>query len=539
MVPPHGWMCVTTGATVKAELPGRLAALLATAFLAAFLLYPLGVILARSFAGADLASALSLLTSSITRERLLFTVSQAALSTLGTVILGVPVGVLLARRTFPGKRFLLAFFTVPFVLPTLVVAAGFLALLGPNGALGLNLRNTVAIIIIAHVFYNFAIVARSVHGFLAGRGVLLERAAAVLGAGPWRRFWRVTLPAALPSIFASSLLVFLFCFMSFGIILVLAPQPVFGTIEVEVYRLSARFFRLDLAAVLALLQLIIALVLSAVYTRLQRGFQTESTASEFAPTERGGIAALVVVVAALLIAAPLLSLVIGAFTASGTWSTQAFTDALQAGGTLAYKSFAHVLWNSLRFAAVSAVLAVIVGFFFAYAVVRGNQRWLDTLSLLPLATSPVTLGFGYLLAYPALVTTAWGIPLAHALIAFPFVARTVLPALRAQPRSISAQAALLGAGPWRRLVRVDIPLLFPALRTSLVFALAISFGEFGASLLLLRPEFATLPMAIYDFLNRAGTKNYGIGLALAVLLMVVVTLIMMLFSGRKRQGEFV
>lgn len=532
-------MCATTGETVKAELPGRLAALLATAFLVAFLLYPLGVILARSFTGADFASAFALLTSAITRERLLFTVSQAALSTLGTVIVGVPVGVLLARRAFPGKRFLLALFTVPFVLPTLVVAAGFLALLGPNGALGVNLRNTLGIILIAHVFYNFAIIARSVHGFLAGRGMLLERAAAMLGAGPWRRFWRVTLPAALPSIFASSLLVFLFCFMSFGIILVLAPQPVFGTIEVEVYRLSARFFRLDLAAVLAVLQLVIALALGAIYTRLQRSFQTESTASEFAVTQRGGFAIVVVVIAALLIAAPLVSLVVGAFTASGTWSTQAFTDALQAGGTLAYRSFSHVLWNSLRFAALSAALAVVVGFSFAYAVVRGNQRWLDTFSLLPLATSPVTLGFGYLLAYPALITTAWGIPLAHALIAFPFVARTLLPALRAQPRVISDQAALLGAGPWRRLFRVDIPLLLPALRTSVVFAIAISFGEFGASLLLLRPEFATLPMAIYDFLHRAGTTNYGIGLALAVFLMVIVTGIMMLFSGRKRHGEFV
>src|SRR5690625_3929785 len=532
-------MYVKTGALVKAELPGRLAALAATLFLGVFLLYPLWVILARSFAGADIGAALALLTSDITKNRLWFTISQAGLSTLGTIVIGVPVGVLFARRNFPGKQFLLALFTVQFVLPNVVVAAGFLVLLGPNGLLGVNMRNTLAIILIAHIFFNFAIIARSVHGFLAGRGLALERAAAMLGAGPLRRFWRVTLPAALPAIFASSLLVFLFCFTSFGIILILAPQPIFGTLEVEIYRLSARLFRLDLAGVLVVLQLLVALIVSVVYTRLQRRFQTESTRDEFAALPSGGTGFFVIGAATLFIAAPLISLLIGALTAHGTFGLSAFRQAFAAGGTLSYRSFGHVLGNSLQFAALSALLATTVGLVFAYAVVRGKQQWLDTLSLLPLATSPVTLGFGYLLAYPGLVTTAWGIPLAHTLIAFPFVARTLIPALRAQPKSLPSQAALLGASAWRRLWRIDVPLLIPALRTSFIFAVAISFGEFGASLLLLRPEYATLPAAIYSFLNKPGAGNYAIGLALAVVLMVVVGGIMLLLGGRRRQGEFV
>lgn len=529
---------------MKAELPGRLAAIFAALFLGVFLLYPLWVILARSFAGADIQAALALLTSDITTRRLWFTLSQAALSTIGTIIIGVPVGVLFARRDFPGKQALLALFTVPFVLPTVVVAAGFLALLGPNGFMGVNLRNTLAIILIAHIFFNFAIIARSVHGFLAGRGLAIERAAAMLGAGPLRRFWRVTLPAALPAILASSLLVFLFCFTSFGIILILAPQPIFGTLEVEIYRLSARLFRLDLAGVLVLLQLLIALVVSVIYTRLQRRFQTESVHGEIAPLTTGspartGMGFVVIGAATLFIAAPLVSLIVGAFTASGSFGFGAFKAAFAAGGSLSYRSFGHVLSNSLTFAGLSALLATGVGFIFAYAVVRGQQRWLDVFSLIPLATSPVTLGFGYLLAYPGLVTTVWGIPIAHTLIAFPFVARTLIPALRAQPRSLPSQAALLGATTWRRIWRVDVPLLLPALRTSFIFAVAISFGEFGASLLLLRPEFATLPAAIYSFLNKPGAGNYAIGLALAVVLMAVVGGIMMLLGGRRKQGEFV
>src|SRR5690606_33046575 len=181
-------------------------------------------------------------------ERLAFTFGQALLSTLLTVALGLPTALLFARYRFLGRRALTAAFTVPFVMPTVVAGIGFLALVGPNGVVGADLRNTLAVILLAHVFYNFAVVARLVGGFLEGVAPRLEQAAATLGAGPWRSLWRVTLPLALPATLAAAALVFIFCFTSFGVILILAPAAPFATLEVEVYRLTERLLQLDAAA---------------------------------------------------------------------------------------------------------------------------------------------------------------------------------------------------------------------------------------------------------------------------------------------------
>ena len=177
---------------------------------------------------------------------------------------------------------------------------------------------------------------------------------------------------------------------------------------------------------------------------------------------------------------------------------------------------------------------MLLGLTFAYAVARGGWKFLDQLSLLPLATSPITLAFGYLITYPVLVTTVWGIPLAHALIAFPFVTRTLLPALRSQPNSLVGAAATLGAGPLRTLVRVELPLLAPSLAVATAFAFAISLGEFGATLLLSRPEYATLSTAIFDRLGRPGAANYGAALAVAVVLMALTALVMLVLQRRVR-----
>src|SRR5690606_15385520 len=147
---------------------------------------------------------------------------------------------------------------------------------------------------------------------------------------------------------------------------------------------------------------------------------------------------------------------------------------LEAPRSVGFATLGLGLRNSLTFAALSTAAALALGTAFAYAVTRGRWRWLDGLSLLPLATSPVTLGLGYLIAYPWLVATFWGVPLAHALIAFPFVTRTLLPALRALPAGQVAAAVTLGAGPWRTLRRVELPQLLPSLAVAAAFAFAVS-----------------------------------------------------------------
>ena len=524
---------------------GHASGALALAFLAFALLVPLAAIVWRGVAppGAQpLAGLVAALTDPYYLGRLWFTTWQASVSTVLTVLLGLPTALLLARYRFAGRRLLAAAFTVPFVMPTVVAGMGFLALAGPRGVLGVDLRGTLLIVLAAHVFYNFAVVARLVSGFLEGVGPRLEQAAATLGAGAWRTLWRVTLPLALPATVAAATLVFIFCFTSFGVILILAPQARFATLEVELYRLTLRLLRGDAAAALALLQLAVVGALGWAYTRLQSRLAVPLAAGRAAARRpRGAGAALLgadLLVVAAVVLAPLLALTAQALTGpDGSFPSAYNLRAMaEAPRSIGFATLGLGLRNSLTFGALSSAVALVVGTAFAYAVARGGWRWLDGLSLLPLATSPVTLGLGYLIAYPWLVATFWGVPLAHALIAFPFVTRTLLPALRALPAGQVRAAATLGAGPWRTLWRVELPQLLPSLAVAAAFAFAVSLGEFGASLLLLRPELATLPVAIYDRLGRPGAANYGAALGLALVLMAVTALVMLVLQRRER-GE--
>ena len=139
------------------------------------------------------------------RHVIWFTVWQAALSTVLTLAVALPGAYILTRYDFPGRRIVRALVTVPFVLPTVVVGTAFAALLGSGGPLaGLGLDQTVWAILIAHVFFNYAVVVRTVGGLWSHLDPHQEEAARMLGAGRWRAFRAVTLPALRPAIATAS-----------------------------------------------------------------------------------------------------------------------------------------------------------------------------------------------------------------------------------------------------------------------------------------------------------------------------------------------
>jgi thiamine transport system permease protein len=145
--------------------------------------------------------------------------------------------------------------------------------------------------------------------------------------------------------------------------------------------------------------------------------------------------------------------------------------------------------------------------------------------MLPLGTSAVTLGLGFIiaLAHPPLDLRASPllIPIAHTLVSFPFVVRSLTPALRSIQPGLRQAAAVLGASPRQVLRHIDLPIVGKALMVAATFAFTISLGEFGASSLISRPEFPTIPIVIYRFLSRPGGLNYGQALALSTILMGV------------------
>lgn len=505
-------------------------------FLGYFYAYPLISITVRGLT-SDGAIDLSVIGRIVTDETLqgvaLFTVTQALLSTILTIIVGLPTAWVFARFDFPGKRVLSAATLVPFVLPTLVVGTTFLNMLGPRGILGIDLSGTLWIILIAHVFYNFAIVVRGVGSYWARIDPRILEAARSLGASPWTAFRTVTLPLLRPAIASTSSLVFLFAFTSFGVVLLLGDLS-HSTIEVEIWRQATAFLRVDVASTLAVLQLIGVGVILVLYGRFERRTRAEFRHNVIAPTRPHGrrqrtLVGVILTTAILFIGVPLALLVARSLQAPGGGfgfnnyrnlvdlprQTAAFIDPIEA------------IANSLRFAAVAVVIALGIGILASAALSYANRRvarGFDIFVMLPLGTSAVTIGFGFLVAldWPIdLRTSIILIPIAHALVGIPFVVRSVNPTLGSIQQHLREAAATLGADRWQTWLTVDLRLISRAALVGGAFAFAISMGEFGATTFIARPATPTIPIAIFRYLGRPGAAPFGAALALSVVLMVV------------------
>ncbi len=511
--------------------PAWVLGLVPAAFLALFFAWPLVSILSRGLSTAGLAR----LSDPYTWQVVRFTLVQAVLSTVLTLCVALPGAYVTARLAFRGRRALVVVMTVPFVLPTVVVGLAFRQVLPPSWV------GTLAAILVAHVFFNYAVVVRVVGGLWGQLDPRYEQAARSLGARPWRAFRTVTWPLLRPAVVAATVLVFLFTFTSFGVVLLLGG-PGSSTLEVEVYRRTAQLLDLPGAAVLAVLQLVLLGVVLLVAARVQaRGSVRQALR---APGQHGGavrgagrrllLGAVLVSVAGLLVL-PMAALVVGSLRVHGAWGLS-WWRALGSvdAGTTAYAPPWDSVRVSLQYAVVTAVLAVLVGGLAACAVAYSGRAGglLGTAATLPLGTSAVTVGFGMVLAFSRapldLRGSWWLVPLAHTLVAVPLVLAVVLPVLRSIDPRLRQVAAMLGARPARAWRTVDLPLLGRALAVGAGFAFAVSLGEFGATAFLARSGSPTLPVQIATLLQRPGEVRYGAALALATVLMLVTVLALLL-----------
>jgi len=236
-----------------------------------------------------------------------------------------------------------------------------------------------------------------------------------------------------------------------------------------------------------------------------------------------------------VLATPLAALVVRSLRVAGAWSFDAYRALAETGrGSVAFVPPLEALGNSLAMAVVAASVALVVGGSAAHVIARrqpdrrrGARRTVafDALLMLPLGTSAVTIGFGFVLALdrpPVDLRDSWLlIPLAQALVAMPFVVRVLVPAWRGIDERHREAARVLGAGPWRVWREIDLPLLGRAGVVALGFAMAISLGEFGATVFLARPDLPTLPVLIERLLGRPGASNTGQAMAASTLLMLL------------------
>jgi thiamine transport system permease protein len=470
-----------------------------------------------------------------------FTAYQAALSTVASVALGLPGAVVLARYEFRGRRTLRSLTILPFVLPGILVAVGFLAMFGKQGVLNdvlgalgaasVELVFTLEIVVLAHAFYNAPLVTRLVTAALESVDARQVETARAMGASRLRAFVDVVVPRLLPALLTAALLTFVFTFMTFPIVLALGGLQE-ATVEVWIFA-RVRDLAIQEAAALATVETAVSLGLTYLYLRYEARQVGASEAGQPLPrrplvdgwaslTDPRRVALLSYgLVVAVVFVGPLASLVLesvttpeGAFT-TAYWEFLASHQASTAVGTT--RPLPAVV-NSLLFGVGTLVLAVPMGVVVAVVATSGSpgSRAAEAALTAPLAVSGIVVGIGLLqaLVFGTLlfgtrvtVTGPVAIVLAHAVAAYPFVTRSVAPALGGlDPRLVDA-ARSLGASRVRALVDVELPLVAPAVLAGAAFAFAISVGEFDSTVLLAEAvDSYTMPVALERYV---GTRSLG------------------------------
>jgi thiamine transport system permease protein len=513
------------------RLPRQVVVALAVVPVAALLLlyaWPLATLVARVVGPGTIADTL---TAPGVAATIWFTLWQAVFSTVLTLLVGLPVTWLLARWRVRGRRAVLAAVTVPFLLPTVVVGAAFAALL-PDSWLG-----SVRAVLLAHVYFNVAVVVRVVGGLWTRMPHDLTAAAATLGAPPWGTFRRVTLPLLRPALLGAAGVVFVFTFTSFGMIRILG-SPARPTLEVEIARRATQLGDVGGAAALSMVQLAALIVVVTVTARSQRR-STPTFAGRSGPqlplrNRRRTLHVLAAVTFAVALI-PIAAMVLRSLRIRNRWSAagwRALVDPVDDRPGLGIGiDAAASIGLSLRAAAVAAVVATVIGGLAVLAITatQVGGRLLDAGLMLPLATSSVTLGLGMLITFdtPPIDWRAqwWFVPLGQALVAAPFVVRSLLPTMRSIPPDMRAAAATLGASPLRAWREIDLRVICRPLLAAGAFAAAISLGEFGATSVLSRTGDDTLPLAIDALLGRTGDLLRAQGFALATILFVLTALL--------------
>lgn len=507
--------------TQKSTLTARALLVIPLAVVALFVLFPLATILSQ-FARFD--ALWDAITLPAMQRVWWFSLWQAIVSTFLTLLVGLPPTWLLARFTFRGARLLAGILTVPFLMPAVVVATGIRSVL-PDGG--------VPAIVWAHVAFNVAVVVRVV----GPRWALLDQGqidtAADLGARPTRILTAVVWPHIKPAIVNASALVFVFCFTSFAIVSILGGVSR-RTIEGEIFIQAIRLGDTSTATALALLQAVIVIAVVVLASRYQNTNVMTLVSTSAAPVRHRVAFLPCVAVPVAVVITPLVFVIVRSITVNNGLTLDGFRWLFDGTTDVAGVKIASVLRTSAIFAISSALIATVLALIVSTSMVTENAsrasvpwwpRFVSFLSTAPMVISSVTLGLGLIIAFDQWPvdwrSQPWLIPVTHAVIALPLATYVLIPATRAIPSELRMAAASLGSGPLRTWVRVDLPLLMPAIRRASGLCAAVSLGEFGATSFLSRSGSMTIPLAIGQLVNRPGDVLPQSAFALATITIVM------------------
>lgn len=478
-------------------------------------------------------------------------------------LIGVPLAFLFARYDFPGRRLLGALVALPVVLPPLVGVIAFLFLFGETGFLARlvqallgssdppwRLQGAGAILLV-HAYSMYVYFYLFARAGLAGLDASLLEAAAALGAGPRRTLFRVTLPLLRPALAGAAILTFLTSLASFS-----APYIFGGGFRVMTTQIVATRLNGDVAmAMVETVSLTLVALVGLWLLRRSEGGEVSGGRKGAAPPRRKAgrrqrmlltLAASVLTVILLL---PHFTLVLLSFVPVGTWTTEALPPAYTAGNYLALLSEPErfrPLFNSLWMATLAMIVAMVIAVMAGHLVVRRRTpgaRLIEWLLSLPWAVpgTVFAIALATMFAVDApwagrvvLIGTLWLLPLAYLVRNLPMAGRAVVAGYRQLDPSMEEAAASLGAGRWRTLRRVTLPLLKPALAAGATLAFATGLGDFVTSIMLY--TYDTRPISL-EILSSMRNSDIGIAAAYGVFLMVISAVVFALGSERKTATE--
>lgn len=491
---------------------------------------------------------MKVLQSASLQRSLKFTLIQAVLSALLSILFALPGAALFSRYRFPFKKALLSLSSVSFILPPILVVLAFVQFWGKQGwvnqiwqfirpeAEPIRVLYSAKAILMAHVFYNLPLALRFIYDGWSTIPQNQNEAAASLGASPRAAFMRIILPQLMRSVLSAFLIIFLYCFLSFSIILVLGGGPRYSTLEVEIYQQIKFSGNYVSGGITALIELSISLMVLLCYFYFEnRGKRMDHPEMELGDNRElnrpGKILLLFYSVLYLLfLAAPMMALISQSFIYRKGWGAEAqfslhwYQSLFRGQGQSGSRSLLAIA-NSLRYALASTGLILLISTAIAHWSLKKRlalPRFTQILVLLPMGISSVILALGYLtlsvkLPYESPVKSLL-IILIHLFISLPFAYRSVSNRIGQIPPSLIMAAENLGASPLRTLIHIEWPVLKQALFTGAIFAFALSMGEVNAVLILSGPEQSTIPLEIYRMI---GHYNFNGASAMGSLLILI------------------
>lgn len=540
----------------------RLSALLVyalmTAFFGCFFAYPLWITLEQAFTLTDGRFTFEFVgevfMNPLYREGLANSFWLACWTTLGCLLLAVPLALLVARHQFPGKTWLNSLVLMPLVLPPFVGAIGVKAILGQAGALNALLidlgwmdpqhpadwlgMHPMAGIILMEVLHLYPILYLNVAAALAGLDPALEEAASSLGCPPWRRLWRVTLPLVRPGLFAGGTLVFIWSFTELGVPLVFDFDRV---TSVQIFRslndLSDNPFPYALVAVMLFFSTVIYAVGKGGFgsggAMVGGGRAVTARQVTRLPYGLGWLASLVFALVILVAVLPHIGVILLSFADDWyatvlpeRWTLGHYAEALGHELTLAS------ITNSLKYSVAAVLLALVLGTGVAWLNVRTRffgRQLLDFMAMMPLAVPGVVLAFGCLAMTRPGRPFDWMIldenpflilVVAYAVRRLPFIVRSATAGFQQVNVVLEEAARSLGARPERALWRITLPLVLPHLLAGGLLAFSLAMLEVSDSMVLAQQAaYFPITKAIY-FLVMALGNGPNLASALGVWAMV-------------------